>query len=204
MLKTPFTSDDFEIVKREILYKGFFRLLRFTLRHRLFGGGWSETFTREILDRRHAVMVLPYDPHLDRVILIEQFRVGSLDDPLNPWQIEVPAGILDKDETPENVAIRESYEEAHCEILALYPVCDYYASPGGSNEYIHLYCGKIDSRGIHGIHGLKQENEDIRVINISTSDAFQLLHQNQIKNAPAIVLLFWLQAHRLKLQDIWK
>lgn len=198
-----FTQTDYEILNKEMLYQGFFRLCRYTIKHRLYDGGWSETFTREVFERDPAIAILPYDPILDRVILIEQFRSGSLFDPENPWLIEIPAGILDKDEHAEDVAYREATEETGCRIQQLEPICEYYVSPGGSNEYLYLFCGKTDSRGIEGIHGLKEEHEDIRVINVSVEEAFAMAESGKIKTSPALITLFWLKLNRARLQKAW-
>ncbi len=201
MIKTqPFTQNDYEISQREVLYQGIFRLTRYHLRHRLFEGGWSDTMQREVLERYSAAAVLPYDPVLDRVILIEQFRPGSIADPESPWLIEIPAGILEKNEQPIEVAHREAIEEAGCDLRDLRLISEYFPSPGGSNEYIHIYCGKVDSKGIGGVHGLKHEQEDIRVLNLPTDEALQLLQSGKIKTSPAIIALLWLQLHRVELQ----
>lgn len=204
MKKKSFTQGDYEITEREVLYQGIFRLARYTLRHRLFNGGWSDVFKREVLERLSAAALLPYDPHLDRVILIEQFRPGSIAHPVSPWLIEIVAGVLDKVETPDAVAIREAKEEAGCDITEMEPICDYFVSPGGTNEYLHIYCGKVDSREVKGIHGLESEHEDIRVLNLSAEEAFALIPEGHIKNAPAMIALMWLQMNRERLQKQWQ
>ena len=203
MLNT-FTHNDYEIVKRDVLYQGFFRLARYHIRHRLFKGEWSDVFSREVFERFSAAAVLPYDPILDKVILIEQFRPGSLSDPKSPWLIEIPAGVLMDNAKPADVARSEALEEAGCEILNLHPITEFFVSPGASNEYVNLYCGKIDASNAGGIHGLKDEHEDIRVINISADEAFTHLYTGYIKTAPAIIALLWLQLHRRQLQEIWR
>lgn len=195
-VERPFMHDDYEILQRDTLYQGVFRLSRYTLRHRLFKGGWSGTFKLEVFERPPAVAILPYDPVLDRVILIQQFRVGSLADPENPWLIEIPAGIIDLDETPDDVAFRETKEEANCDLLELKSIFNYFVSPGGSNEFLHLYYGRVDASNIHGIHGLKEENEDIRVLNISSEEAFKLMDDGKIKNAPTLLGLMWLRLNK--------
>jgi ADP-ribose pyrophosphatase len=200
----PFTHNDYEILDREVLYQGVFRLARYSLKHCLFDGTWSSVFTREVFERYPATGVLPYDPILDRVILIQQFRPGSLSDPKSPWLIEIPAGVLGKTEKPDEVAYREATEETGCIIQKLYPISDYFVSPGGSNEYIHLYCGKINAEGVEGIHGLKHENEDIRVMNLTADEAFTQLALGKIKTAPAIIALLWLQLYRKVLQKEWR
>src|SRR5690348_14713457 len=118
-----FTQDDYEIVKRDILYQGVFRMARYTLRYRLFEGGWSNTITREVMERKSAVGILPYDPILDHVVLIEQFRPGPVTHTHSPWLVEIVAGVIDGDEKPIDVALREADEEAGCEVLDIYPIC---------------------------------------------------------------------------------
>lgn len=202
-MNKSFTKDDVEVVQKEILHKGVFCLVKLHLRHRLFNESWSPVFTREILERATAAAILPYDPKLDRVILIEQFRPGALKNDKGPWQIEIPAGIFGKNEKPMETAIREAKEEANCDIKQIEPIYDYFVSPGGTDEYIYIYCGIVDSKNIEGIFGLAHENEDIRVLNLSSSEAFEKLANNEIKNAPAIVSLQWLQLNKTRLQKAY-
>jgi ADP-ribose pyrophosphatase len=199
-----FGQKDFEITNYDSLYSGIFQLKRYHIRHRLFQGGWSEVFTRELLERYSAAGVLPYDPKLDRVILIEQFRPGSMRSVNGPWLMEIPAGVLVGDDTPEKIAYNEAQEEAGCTITELYPICDFFVSPGGSNEYLNLYCGRADVSHVNGVHGLKHEHEDIRVHNVSYDEAIKKLANNEIKTAPAIISLLWLQLNREKLREMWQ
>ena len=203
MIKNHFTHESYEIVNREIMYQGVFRLCRYQLRYQLFQGGWSDTVTREILERLSAAAVLPYDPVTDQVVLIEQFRPGAIAHPVSPWLIEIVAGILDSQEAPDEVAIREAEEEAGCTITTLIPVCDYFVSPGGSNEYLSIYCGRTDTSNIGGIHGLAVENEDIRAFCLSADEAFSRLRSGFIKTAPAIIALQWLELNRVFLRELW-
>src|SRR5689334_15670486 len=143
---------DVEILEKSERYRGYFRIDRYCLRHRLFAGGWSGQIEREVFERGHAVGVLPYDPAADAVVLIEQFRIGALVAGMEPWLIEVVAGIIEEGEAPEDVARRETLEEAGLEIRALMPMCRYIVSPGGSSESVRLYCARVDSRGAGGIH----------------------------------------------------
>lgn len=202
--KSNFTHKDYKIVGREVPYDGFYRLARYQIQHRLFKKGWSNVISREVLERSSSVGILPYDPVLDRVVLIEQFRAGTLANSPSPWVIEIVAGCIHPDETPEQVAYREANEEAACIIETLHPIYEYFATPGGSNEYIHLFCGKVNSSAIGGIYGLKEENEDIRAFVLPTEEAMTLLRNGQIKTAPAIVALQWLQLNREWLRSLWQ
>ena len=199
-----FTHEDYEIVERQVPYEGVFRLAKYSIQHRLFDDNWSGTFSREVLERPSAVAVLPYDPELDRVILIQQFRAGAIADPQSPWLIEIVAGCLSGNEKPEDVAVRETEEEAGCIIQALHPLYQYFVSPGGSNEYLHIYVGKIDARDAGGVHGLAEENENINVLNLTTEEALNMLAQGEIKTAPAIFSLQWLAYNRQRLPELWQ
>jgi ADP-ribose pyrophosphatase len=196
-------EQDVEIVEDRPLHDGFMKVRILRLRHRRFDGGWSPLLTRELVQRRAAVGVLLFDPRRDEVALIEQFRVGALRDD-KPWLLELVAGLLDVDgESPEAVARREAVEEANCTIDALEPIADYFSSPGASNEFIHLYCGRCDLSGAGGLFGLAEEGEDIRVSALPTARAFELLDGGHIRNAMTLIALHWLRYHRQRLRELW-
>lgn len=196
-------DDDVEVVEREACFRGFYQLDRLHLRHRLFAGGMGKLINRELFVRHDAVCVLPYDPQRDCVVLIEQFRVGALDKSVNPWLIELVAGLIDKDEQPEEVARREAVEEAGLELAELWPLTQYYPSPGGSDERVHLYVGRCDSLGAGGVHGLEEEGEDIRVLVWSLDEALAALGDGRIDNAASIIALQWLALNRDKVRERW-
>ena len=137
--KLHYTIKDVQIINEASVYQGFFEIKKFKLKHRLFSGGWSKELHRELFCRGHAVAILLYDPAQDKVVLIEQFRIGALDNKNGPWLLEIPAGIVEPEEKAEAVAIREAKEEAGCEIKKLIPICDTYSSPGGSSETVQLF-----------------------------------------------------------------
>jgi len=144
----------FEIVKKDVVYSGFYQMEKYYLKHTLFGGGWSGEISRELFRRTNCVAVLLYDPDADKVVLIEQFRIGAAANPERAWLVEIVAGAIDEGETPEQVAHRESKEEAGCDIRELKLINSFYTTPGGSSEQISLFYGKVDSAQIGGIYGL--------------------------------------------------
>ncbi|WP_313741090.1 NUDIX domain-containing protein [Pseudomonas sp.] len=192
-----------EIVQREQCFKGFYRLDKLRLRHELFDGGMSREITRELFVRHDAVCVLPYDPQRDEVVLIEQFRVGALGKSSNPWLIELVAGLIDKDEEPEQVAHREAEEEAGLTFYALWPMTRYFPSPGGSDEFVHLFLGRCSTEQAGGVHGLEEEGEDIRVQVWSFEDALQAVRDGRIGNAASIIALQWLALNRAEVRGMW-
>jgi len=196
-------DNNVEIIDKTTCYNGFFRIDRYRLRHHLFNGEWGPAITRELFERGHAAAVLPYDPILDKVILIEQFRIGALDAPDGPWLTEIIAGIIEANETPENVVKRESMEEANCIITDLVPLYDYLVSPGGMTERIALYCGRVDATHAGGIHGATDEGEDIKVHVVSRETALSYLTTGRITSASAIIALQWLALNREQLLKQW-
>ena len=193
----------FEILDKEILYNGFFRMEKYRLKHTLYAGGWSAEISRELFVRGSCVAVLLYDPHTDQVVLIEQFRAGAILQPDRAWLVEIVAGAIEEGETAVEVAYRESIEEAGCEIQELMVINEFYTTPGGASERITLFCGKIDSTQVGGIHGLDHEDEDILVRAVDFKDAYVMLENNEIESAIPIIALQWLALNKDKLQKQW-
>ncbi|MFG6666852.1 NUDIX domain-containing protein [Halomonas sp. HNIBRBA4712] len=198
--RPTFRRSDVTLEKRETLYQGFFRLEELTLRHRLFDGGVSDSMRREIHSRFDAVGVLLYDPQRDALVMVEQFRAGAIDDPRSPWKLELVAGLVEQGESLEQVARRESLEEAGCKVGALTQLHTYYPSPGACNERVTLFCGLVDTRGLGGIHGLDEEHEDIRVHVVSFVEAWRLLGEGRLDNAMSLIALHWLNGQRASLR----
>lgn len=193
----------FEIVDCHTVYQGFFRLEQYTIRHTLFNGGWSEPLTRELFRRGNCVAVLLYDPHRDEVVLIEQFRVGAVLQPHRAWLLEIVAGAIEEGETAEDVAYREALEEAGCQIEDLIEISQFYTTPGGSSEWITLFCGKIDASRVGGVHGLAEEDEDILVSAVKFDTVFEMLEQGKIESGIPIIAIQWLYIHRQQLRQRW-
>jgi len=191
----------FKIVESEPLYRGFYHMDRLTIAHQKFRGE-ELTIQREMMDRHDAVCVLLVDFKTDHIVLVEQFRVGALKED-NPWLMELVAGLIDKDEHPEEVARREAVEEAGLELGRLHPITHYLPSPGGTNERVYLYVAEVDSTNAGGIHGLDHEGEDIRVHRVPLSDAYHWCTDGTVNNAAALIALQWLQLNEHQLRTDW-
>jgi ADP-ribose pyrophosphatase len=193
-----------EVDQRETLFDSFLRVDRLKLRHSLFAGGWSELMTRELILRPRAVGVLLFDTAQQQVVLVRQIRVGMLDEGQNPWLLELVAGMVESGEEPIEVAARESLEEANTKPQDLLQICEYYNSPGISNERITLFCGRVDATQAGGIFGLDAEHEDIEVVVLSLADALAKVASGEINNAMSIIALQWLQLNQPMLEESWK
>lgn len=188
-----------KLLQREPIHDGFFKLDIFRVRHDTYAGGQVEV-SRELYYRNDAVAVLLYDPANDRVVMIEQFRIGAIHDDDGPWLLEIVAGMIEGDETVHAVAERECMEEAGVKVHAFETIHTFYTSPGGSTEKIYLLCGLVDSAGIGGIHGLDAEDEDIKVRVLDFDEVDALLAEDRISSAIPLIALQWLKIHRERLR----
>lgn len=196
-IKHPrFDRADIEIAEQRPLFSGFFTLLKVSLRHRLFGGEWSPVVERELFSKAGAAAAMVYDPVLDKIGLVEQFRVGMLDAPQGPWSLEGVAGMLEPDETPEELIGRELVEEAGLEAKHLIPITGFYPTPGSCDEYTHLFCAICDLSQAGGVFGLAEEGEDILFNVYSASEVFDAMLQSRMNNATTLIGLQWLERQR--------
>lgn len=211
----PFGQDDVEVLEQKTVYHGFFRVHKAKLRHRLFQGGWSAVMEREIVDRGHAVVVLPYDPERDAIVMLEQFRVAAVTalggvarhadmEEGSPWLLELVAGMIDPGESELEVARREMAEEAGLNAEQLSFAMRYLSSPGGLTERISIYIAKVDASTAANYGGLATEHEDIRVSVVPRLQMMEWLHEGLIDNAATVIALQWLQLHRTELLAAWQ
>jgi ADP-ribose pyrophosphatase len=194
---------DVELIDRRTEYAGFFRLDRLQLRHRRFDGSWSDPLVRELVLRRPAVALLPYDPVTDRVVLLEQFRLGAWIANRPGWMIEIPAGLIDAGEAKDHSAMRETQEETGLAVAELLPVGEFATSPGGFDEWVTLFCGRVSAPAETSLHGLASEQEDIRVLPMPATEALALLSAGRIQNAITLIALQWLALNRDSLRRRW-
>lgn len=193
-------------VRREVTTRshvGFYALDVLRLRHRKFDGTTSDLLRREVFVGTDAAIVLPYDPVQDKVLLVEQFRMGPTGrhDPV-PWCLEPVAGLIDPGESPETTAIREAEEEADLKIESLDFVAKGYSSPGASTEYFFLYVGVCNLPHVpSGTTGKPEEGEDIRSHILSFDEAMHHVDTGEINVIPTVLCLNWLARHRDRLRS---
>jgi ADP-ribose pyrophosphatase len=183
-------------------YQNFFAVEEFDLSFRRFDGAMSATVNRAVFISADAAVVLPYDPVRDRVMLIEQFRMGPYArGDREPWLLEAIAGRIDGGETPEEAAHREAMEEAGLTLRALLPATHYYPSPSAKSEFLYTYVGIADlPDGITGIGGVPGEAEDIRSHLMPFDTLLELVETGEVTAGPLALLAYWLAPRRAALR----
>lgn len=194
--QASYNYNDVDLQQREYLYQGFVKVEKVQLSHRLFESNkYIPPIQRELIARRPAAGVLIYNDQQQKFALIEQFRIGALDDTDSPWQLEIIAGVLDGDESPEHCIRREALEESGCEIQELQHLYSFYPSAGACSELFHLYVAQAELPEHGGVHGMPDEGENIQLHILDYADIPSLLTNGRLRNAPVIMALQWLQQH---------
>lgn len=201
--QATYNSDEVKIQSREYLFRGFIQVEKVSLQHRLFNQTeYTPILQRELIHRPEAAGVLIYDDAQQKFALIEQFRVGAMDDSNSAWQLEIIAGVLDGDESPESCIRRESLEESGCEIDELEHLFSFYPSAGACSELFHLYSAQAHLPEQGGVFGMPNEGENIQLHLIDYSEVTHLLTNGRLRNAPVIMGLQWLQQHIKTIRNV--
>ncbi|MBS0288792.1 MAG: NUDIX domain-containing protein [Proteobacteria bacterium] len=188
-----------EIKSNNFVYRGFYQVQEFTLRHKCFSGEWSPWLKREQIRSKDAAAVLLVDILKQKLLLIEQFRVGVVNrEQESPWLLEVVAGLQEPNETLMQTMQREAYEEAGCQVIDSMVIGEFYNSPGGFAEKTTLFCAKVDSSTVSGggIQGVCSEHEDIRVHVLDIDATLSAFSKGiLLSSSSTVIALQWLMIH---------
>ena len=195
------TNIQIEDLKRE--YLGFFALNQVDLKYPFFDNSTSGVKSRTILMGSEASLILPYDPILDKVLLVEQFRIGPFcRGDKAPWVYEPVAGMIEFGEKPEDAAKREVFEEAGIQVTKLVKINSGYPNPGEATTYFYNYIGIVDlSDYSPGIYGVRDEGEDIRTHVIDFNEVLNWSISNKLRVLPLNTMVLWLALNKLKLSS---
>ena len=181
----------FEIINKKNIHSGFFKMNEYILKYKKYDGSWSKEVKREIFGGAMVSAVLPYDPVKKEIVLIQQFRPGTIAKEFNNYLYEIVAGIIDSGETAEDTAKRECLEETGCKIKKITPIQGYFPAPGSSESFYHLFLGEIDTFEGERVMGLESENEDILVRSYKLSDVKEMMEKGEILNGLTLIALQW-------------
>ena len=99
--------------------------------------------------------------------------------------LEIPAGKIEKDETPRQAAIREMAEEIGCS-GTLRLLLKWYLAPGYSTELMHVFVA-TNLREI--TRGLLDDDENIEIKEMTLSAAIEKCINGNIEDAKTIAAL---------------
>jgi len=186
---------DIKILEKQALSNKRSRLEK--IKYEIDQNGHSQTHEREVFFRPPSASILLYDSDRKTVILTKQFRLPVYLDKKEPI-LEACAGLLDEGEFPEHAIVREVEEETGYRISEIEKVAEGYTSPSSFSEYAYFFLGKYspDMRISEG-GGLKDEGEDVQVIELSAEEVKQKLKSGQVRDIKTLVLLQHALLHNL-------
>ena len=184
-------NSNFKVTNKKNLYDGFFKMIEISLKYKKYDGSWSNEIKRELFGGAQVSAVLPFDPIKKKIVLIQQFRPGTISKNTNNYLNEIVAGIIDPGESPEIAAKRECLEETGYKIKKLTPIQGYFPAPGSSESFYHLFLGEVDSKNGKKIMGLDNENEDILVESFKVNQVKKMMLEGKFINGLTLIAIQW-------------
>lgn len=135
---------------------------------------------REVVRHTGAAIVLPELPD-GRLVLVEVFRHAA-----GGWLLEVPAGTLERGESPEACAARELEEETGHRAAALRFLGSWYPSPGILDETMHLF----HATGLSKTAAHLDEDEFLEARVVSREEAAAMVRDGRIVDGKTLLALF--------------
>lgn len=190
-------SDIYRPISEQVLSEDWGTLTKHTFSYRRRNGDWQEQ-TREAYDRGNGATCLLHNPDTDCVLLTKQFRLPVFLNGGADALIETPAGLLEGAAPAERMRA-ELVEETGFQVEALTHLFDVYMSPGSVTEYLAFFKGTYapDNQTTDG-GGVYAEGEDIEVMHVPLSDAYQMIQSGEICDAKTVILLQYLMIERLQ------
>jgi ADP-ribose pyrophosphatase len=188
---TKKSSMKYKIKEEKIVYDGHYQFKEAVIEHDTFNGG-TNRLTRECFDRGDSAAIVLFEKDTDSLLFTRQFRYPTVGDG-SGWIVELVAGSIDvADETPESCIRREIHEEIGYAVAETTKISEFFTSPGGSTERLHLYFAETESTDQTGPGGgLSAEMEDIELLRIKKDRVKSMLHKGEFRDAKTIIGLQW-------------
>ncbi len=137
----------------------------------------------DLLEHQPAVTMIPVDSS-GQIWFVRQYR-----HPVGAYLLELPAGVMEPGESPENSAQRELREEIGMRAENLERIAGFYLAPGYSTEYMHIFlANQLEPDPLPG-----DIDENIEIVKIPISQVGTLIEMGEIRDAKSLSALFLAQ-----------
>ena len=161
------------VVDSRPIYEG--RIVRFRVDTVVLPDGSRST--REVIGTPGAVVIVPLTDD-GQVRMVRQYRSA-----IGEYLLELPAGTLEPNESPEQAAPRELAEETGDRAARWRRLAGFYTVPGICDEYLHLFLATDLTPGQTD----QEADEFIEVVTLPLSEALEMVRQGEVRDAKTII-----------------
>ena len=195
-------SKKVKVLKKKILYNDLFKLEKYSLSFLKFNGKYSKPISRVKWVVGRACAAIVYDSSAKDFILINQFRLPTLNSNKDSgWLTEIVAGLCEENETLEKTIRREMIEEIGYEPKKLVKICDFHVAPGSVKEYLSIFFAEVSDETKISDGGGFDDEEDIKILRYNFDEIFNLYIKGQIFDAKTIIAVQWLIINKNKVLE---
>jgi ADP-ribose pyrophosphatase len=139
----------------------------------------------DVVAHHGAVTILPLDEE-GQIWFVQQYR-----HPAQTVLLELPAGVIDEGEQPEESARREVREEIGMAAGDLVEIGSFYLAPGYSTEFMHVFLAThLTPAPLEG-----DEDEFITIEKIPQQQVFQMAMEGRFRDSKTLAALYLAQPH---------
>lgn len=155
--------------------------------------GEQQTRKREIYDNGNSAVILPYDPERKTVLLTRQLRLPIFLQDGTERTVEACAGKLDGEEAERRI-VKEMQEELGYRVSHVERLFELYVSPAAIMEKVVFFtCKYSTANNVSAGGGLKDEGEDIEVVETTLEQAAAMVAAGEIVDVKTVVLIQYLR-----------
>ncbi len=180
------------LISKDCIYDSFFRIHEFLIKKKAD----NEEFKRFVVTRPDATVILLYNRDEDTILFVRQLRAPAFGREAYPYLLELPAGVLEPGEGPQQTIVREAREETGYSVENPQLIKSFYASPGTFSEKIFAFYAEVtgeDQKDSGG--GLDEESEDLEILELERNEVFKMMKEGDIMDAKTLVALYWFRLH---------
>ncbi len=112
------------------------------------------------------------------VLLVRQYRY-----PMGEYLLEIPAGKIDRPESPEKTAARELVEETGYQAGRLEKIAEIYSTPGFCDELLHIYL----ATDLSPAQAHQDEDEEIELRRFTLAELRELVQNGKIRDGKTLI-----------------
>jgi ADP-ribose pyrophosphatase len=136
----------------------------------------GETVTREIVEHRDAIAAVVLDDR-GNVVMVRQFRV-----PTGKDLLEIPAGVMEDGESPDECVRRELQEEIGYLPRKIKRLGGFYPAPGYCTEFINVFL----ATGLEESRLVAEDTDEIEVVRIPVAKIIGMIDSGEICDAKSV------------------